>query len=306
MAEKEFDVITAGDVFIDIVMSGFARWPRPGEESFAGSFHREAGGGAAITAAGLARLGLRAGLFAIIGRDGEWLRLRLSQCGVRLLETGAESAESAGLTVSVSTAEDRAFFTYQGANRLLPAALSDIEASIRLLSAARHVHLAFAIPPSLLTSLARGLHAGGTTISVDVGWQTGWLTSSDTPAALREVDLFLPNEREAELMTGETGPEAMLAAFAEMGLQHVALKLGAFGSASLKGGTTCRAEPVAATTVDTTGAGDCFDAGYIHAWLSGEPPENCLREANLCGALSTRFPGGIDGFPTLEELVLHR
>jgi sugar/nucleoside kinase (ribokinase family) len=54
--------------------------------------------------------------------------------------------------------------------------------------------------------------------------------------------------------------------------------------------------------VDTTGAGDCFDAGFLYAWLRGEDPQSCLKTGVLCGAHSTRRLGGIAGFPTLAEL----
>jgi sugar/nucleoside kinase (ribokinase family) len=58
----------------------------------------------------------------------------------------------------------------------------------------------------------------------------------------------------------------------------------------------------AVTPVDTTGAGDCFDAGFLHAWLAGRPAEACLRMANICGALSTEAYGGIAGFPSRERV----
>jgi sugar/nucleoside kinase (ribokinase family) len=80
------------------------------------------------------------------------------------------------------------------------------------------------------------------------------------------------------------------------------LKLGARGAALLWDGRILYEPPLPVTPRDTTGAGDCFDAGFLHAYLRCEPPQKCLRVANICGALSTEAYGGIEGFPTPERL----
>ncbi len=298
-----WDVITVGDVFVDIVLSDISSWPRAGEEVFAARLHREIGGGAAITACGLANLGLRVSILAAVGEtDGKWMIDGLQSRRVDVSHIHFEQNEATALTVSVSTAEDRAFFTYPGANRALPELLADPQAQVQL-ALARHVHLACPIEPDLLAALARRMRAEGKTVSFDVGWQTAWLKDDRSLRALREVDLFMPNESEARLMTGRTEPEAILRAFAGAGLRGVALKLGAEGAASLWEGEIIRAEPYQVSPEDTTGAGDCFDAGFIYAWLGGESPARRLQIANLCGALSTRKMGGITAFPTPDELA---
>lgn len=300
---KQFDVITVGDVFTDIVLSGFTVWPQPGEEAFADALRREAGGGAAITACGLARLGLRTALLAMVGQDSEWLLARLAGCGVAEELIHRSGDDYAGLTVSVSTREDRAFFTYQGTNLALPALLAGNADIRRELTRARHVHIAFPIAPELLVMTAEMLHAAGSTLSLDVGWQADWLQDARNLAALREVDWFMPNDREAAAMTGETEPESMLRAFAAARARGVALKLGAAGSACLLHDEILFAAAVRVDPLDTTGAGDCFDAGFLAAWLAGAAPLACLRAGNCCGALSTRGLGGIETFPTREELA---
>jgi sugar/nucleoside kinase (ribokinase family) len=304
MSVKEFDVITVGDVFIDIVMTGFDHWPRPGEESFAKALHREAGGGAAITACGLAKLEMKTAIFAIVGRDGDWLTKRLAQRGVSLELVSSLENESMALTVSVSSAEDRTFFTYQGSNNFLPDALKEEEVLIRQLSRARHVHLAFGIDPDLLIRVASGLHANQTTISIDIGWQTEWMKNERTMSALKHADLFMPNESEGQFMTGMSRPEDILKTFGDLGLNHIALKLGDQGSALLRDGAVFNSPAVKVSAVDTTGAGDCFDAGYIYAWIKGYSPETCLRFGNICGAFSTQSYGGIEGFPARDDLQI--
>lgn len=298
----KWDIVTAGDVFIDLVMSGFPRWPRPGEEAFASTFTREVGGGAAITACGLARLGLRVAILAVVGaEDGQWVIERLRHRGVGTDLIYRDPTEPTALTVSVSSREDRAFFTYAGANGRLTETLANEDAR-RHLARARHVHLACALDPDILISLSRDLHRFGCSLSLDVGWHESWLRDRRSLQALREIELFFPNEREAECLTGESEPEAMLRALARGGVPAVALKRGAEGAALLWENELYFVKSHPVVPLDTTGAGDCFDAGFLAGWLGGEPPEECLRRANICGALSTRRLGGIAAFPTPEEV----
>ncbi len=300
--KKRWDVITVGDIFLDLVMTGFRTWPQPGEESFTDQLRREIGGGAAITACGLSRLDLRVALLAMIGKDADWLIERLSEFNVTpdLLLVNHEN--STGLTVSVSTAKDRAFFTYTGANRELQSLLLTNPSIRQGLASARHVHLAVPAAPAVISTLAKSLRHAGVTLSLDVGWQPAWLSKRSNLQSLGELDLFMPNEREAALMTKQSEPEAMLRTFDKAGVRGVALKLGARGSMLLWEENIYHCPPPVVKTRDTTGAGDCFDAGFIHAWLAGTAPLQWLQTGNVCGALSTGQLGGVDGFPTARLL----
>jgi sugar/nucleoside kinase (ribokinase family) len=303
ITSKTWDVIAVGDVFVDLVFGGFPKWPQPGEEVFAARFAREIGGGAVITACGLARLGMRVSVLAAVGReDGEWVRTRLVAHGVDPQLLLWDEEEPTGVTVSVSREEDRAFFTYMGANRTLAAMLAQ-ESTWGVLSTARHVHLACAPDPTVLVALACFLHDRGTRLSLDVGWHPEWLRDPESRRALSALDLFFPNEREAAEMTGEQDPKAALRALADSGISIVALKCGAAGALLWWHGTVFVGEPYPVHPVDPTGAGDCFDAGFLWAWLSGEPPERCVTIAVICGALSTQRLGGVAAFPTREEMA---
>lgn len=297
------DVMVVGDLFAELVMSGFASWPaRAGEELFAERFCREIGGGAAITACGLAKLGAKVGVVGVVGEtDGQWLIDRLETRGVNTSAIQRSSREPTAVTVSISSATDRTFLTYMGANRELPATLQQV-GSRGEFAKARHIHLAFAPKPTEASNLFRELIAQGCTLSVDVGWHPEWLSDKACREALGNVNIFFPNEREAAFMTGETEPRRILQAFKKMGLQTVALKLGQAGAGLLCDGTITFCEPITVQSVDTTGAGDCFDAGFLYAWLRGDEPQNCLKAGTICGALSTRCLGGIAGFPTIAEM----
>jgi ribokinase len=302
-APQPLDVVVAGDLFADLIMSGFPSWPaRAGEELFAERFCREIGGGAAITACGLAKLGARVGVAGVVGEtDGQWLIDRLEANGVDISSIQRSSREPTAVTVSISGATDRTFLTYMGANRELPAMFKQI-ASRGEFAKARHVHLAFAPEPPEAGNLFKELIEQGCSLSVDVGWHPEWLSDADCRAALRNVSIFFPNEREAALMTGQTEPRRILQAFEKAGFRTVALKLGQAGAALLCDGTITFCQPITVQSVDATGAGDCFDAGFLYAWLRGDDPKNCLKAGTVCGALSTRRLGGIAGFPTVAEM----
>lgn len=300
--KKIWDVMVVGDFFMDVVMSGFYSFPRLGEEGFAQTLKQEIGGGAAITSCGLARLGMNVGVMGVVGQeDGMWLAKRLIAAGVNASALEHHPNEPSGVTVSVSTAEDRAFYTYYGANEHLPMLLRNPDARANM-AEARHVHFACGPDPVLDAELFPMLSARGCQISIDVGWYEYWLSDPRSIEMLGGSDLFFPNEREAERMTGESDPYQMLRWLEHKGVRRVALKLGEKGALLLWKGEVYRCPPHPVKAVDTTGAGDCFDAGFIHGWLCGESPERCLRIAAICGALSTRGLGGISGFPSQDEL----
>jgi sugar/nucleoside kinase (ribokinase family) len=301
--DRPLDVLVVGDLFAELVMSGFSSWPpAPGQEIYAERFFREVGGGAAITASGLAKLGVKTGVLGSVGcADSEWLFERLRSNRVDTTAIQQSAGEPTATTLAVSTRTDRTFLTYMGANRELPAILKQAETQTHF-SKARHVHVAHAPESSGFETLIRSVSEQKCSVSLDVGWHPEWLGNPDCHQALRQVDIFFPNENEASRMTGETDPARILQAFEKMGLRKVALKLGSFGAALLYDGATFFQQPIAVDAVDPTGAGDCFDAGFLFAWLRGDSPQTCLKAASICGALSTRRMGGIDGFPTLTEL----
>jgi len=301
-AAKQWDAIVVGDLFIDLVLTGFPALPSLGQEGFAAACRRETGGGVAITSCGLAKLGLRTALLAISGADEmEWFRGRFSAHGVDASMLIAHPTQPAAITVAVSTPRDRIFYTYYGPNAELPDLLAAPETRERL-AAARHVHFAFPVPPRLLAGLAQWLRERGATTSIDVGWQEGWLADPAAMDALSHLDWFLPNDLEAQRLTGQSAPAGMLSWLRDRGVRQAVVKLGPLGSAVCVDGE-CRIVPsIPVTPVDTTGAGDCFNAGFLYGISSGLPLLECLRIANLCGARSTLTSGGIAGFPSLEDL----
>jgi ribokinase len=298
------DIIVAGDLFIDLIMSGFDAWPKPGTEAFAAKFHRDVGGGAAISACGLARLGSSTAVLGTLGQDnGVWFVDRLKSFGVITSLLRFDPMEPTAVTVAVSTPEDRSFLTYRGANRHFPEMLAEAASSGQFADA-RHVHLTCAPDLDTAADLLTAIRAQGCSLSLDVGWHEDWLADPRAIALLPMLDIFFPNEVEARRMTGEPSPEKILHKLASQGARHVALKLGPDGVAVLMAGEILRAGPYPVSPIDTTGAGDCFNAAFLHFWLSGASPQTCLQAANFCGAASTEAYGGVDGFPAPERVKL--
>lgn len=300
------DVLVAGEIYVDLILSGFDALPEPGREVFATRYSREIGGGTAITASGLAKLELRCGVFGVVGEDlGDWVKDRLRAEGVHVEAVQFHPTEPTAITVVATTAHDRAFLSYHGANFALEESLLEAVGSSSWVPP-RHVHLAYAPLPANAIELCRQLHRKGSTISLDVGWREDWLSHPEVMPILREIDIFFPNLPEAQKLTGKQSPSEILRYFHGAGVKQVALKLGSDGSAFSSRGSTVFAKPPNVKPIDTTGAGDCFDAGFLQAWLAGNSPEICLMQGNICGAFSTLAYGGIAGFPRPAEIGRER
>src|SRR4051812_38693875 len=245
-------VVVIGELFIDEVFSGFPALPKLGEESFARKFAREVGGGAAVTACGLAKLGVNVAVLGAVGRsDGQWVAERLKSRGVDCSALEYDSTEHTGITISVSTREDRAFFTYNGANRLLPNLLVH-PSLLELTSRTKHVHFACSLDADRDGPLVRALRRRRCRISVDVQYHTSWLTRPESLKILRECDIFFPNEREGEWMAGHVGAENILLSMKDKGLRGVGLKMGGKGAALLWRKRMFLADPFPVEPVDTT------------------------------------------------------
>jgi sugar/nucleoside kinase (ribokinase family) len=303
------DVLVVGDANPDLVLRGDVR-PRFGQaEQLLDAADLVLGGSSAITACGCARLGLRTALVARIGSDifGDHVHDALAASGVRTRQLIRDATASTGLSVILSTADDRAILTLPGAM----AAVRAEDVSDALLASARHLHVGglFLLPALIdgLASLFARARAHGLTTSLDTNWDpTGrWSGVGD---ALAHTDFLFPNAAELLALTGwhgtAPGDRAVDAAAADLVAQGVAvvLKDGARGARAWWPGGSCEAKPPPVDVVDTTGAGDTFNAGFLAGHLSGLPMPACVAYAAAAGALSTRAAGGTGAQPTHAEL----
>jgi ribokinase len=301
-------VLVVGDANLDLVLRGDVV-PRFGQaEQLIDAADVVLGSSAGICAAGLARLGVPTELCARVGDDlfgRETLRL-LGERGVGVSEVAAVDAPT-GLSVILSAPDDRAILTLGGAMVTLTA--DDVLPAVER-TGATHVHVAsFFLLPELapgLPGVLAELRARGITTSLDTNWDPAerW---DGVAECLPLVDVLLPNANEAVALARAVGADAASALDAATALAGrgpiVVVKDGAAGGFAVSAAGVVRSAPPAVDVVDTTGAGDSFDAGFLSGWTAGLPLDECLRRAAAAGALSTRAAGGTGAQATASELA---
>ena len=276
---------------------GLDRLPGPGEEVKTDAFHATVGGGAVITAVGAARLGVPTAIVSALG-DSAVRRLRAERVRVSNLR---RPGEPHAISAALSTSTDRTFVTFNGVNaRLEPRLLRTLGA----LTPATATHLHLALCPVDLDAwrrLVTRLQRRGLTVSWDFGWNEGLAAHEALPALMDAVDLVFLNELEAPLYAHATSLDDAYPRL-RTARSNVVVKLGALGSRWLRAdGDVVMPAPVV-DAIDTTGAGDAFNAGFLTAWLRGTSPATCLATGNSVGAASTRAAGGLDALPTARQL----
>lgn len=302
MAPPAKRVLVAGELNPDLIFSGLESAPLQGREILAKDFSLQLGSSSAIFAAGLAKLGIAVSFTGKVGDDffGRYCVSELERMGVDVSAVIVEPRVKTGATVSLSGA-DRALVTYPGAI----AEMRGEDVSDALLAAHGHLHVASyylqrALRPGLRELLARARRFGLTT-SLDPGCDPEGRWGSDIIDLLSEVDVFLLNEIELTGISGAHGVEEGLQRLSQ-GSTHVVAKLGASGCAIRHEAGVYREPAIRVDVVDTTGAGDSFDAGFLAAWLRGLPTRSCLRYGTICGGLSTLGLGGTSSQPDWERV----
>ncbi|HEX7338527.1 MAG TPA: sugar kinase [Rhodanobacteraceae bacterium] len=301
-------ILVAGEINVDWVFGDLTAMPAPNTEVLARDFHQVPGSSAMICAMGMARLGEDVAFVGCAGRDerGDFCIDALRAAGIDTSAVCRNAALTTGVTVSLSTRVDRALVTLPGAI----GALTGDAVDDALLARSRHLHVSSiylqnALRPQLADLFARAKAAGLTT-SLDPGFDPSarWDDGIAWPALLQHVDVFLPNAREACAIAHVDDVTDAFKAFAN-GTTHLVIKCGADGARYWPaGGEVVSASTRAAGGVhDSTGAGDSFDAGFLHAWLAGLPPSQCLAWGNACGSLSMRALGGTGSQPDATEVA---
>jgi len=300
----DFDLLVLGDANPDLILVGDVEAVFGQAEKLVEGHHVAVGGSGAIMACGAARLGLRTAFAGVVGEDafGRFMIDALEARGVDTRGGGVDPDRPTGLSVVLARDDDRATLTSLGTIGDLTGATVDPD----LLLQARHVHVAsyylqLALQPDL-SALFDTVHAAGASTSIDPNWDPAERWDSDLLALLSRTDCFLPNSTEARDITGVDDIDVAAQALAGHG-GVVAIKFGQGGGLVIQGDEVVRSESIPADVVDTTGAGDNFDAGFIAARLRGWPLARCLSVAVACGSLSTRAAGGTQAQPTMEEAL---
>jgi sugar/nucleoside kinase (ribokinase family) len=294
-------IVVVGETNVDVVLR--AQGPAvAGQEVLATDSVITLGSASAICAMGLARLGNRVTFFSRVGADvwGDYCLGILDAAGIDTTHVRRDDRVKTGVTVSIAAAGDRALVTHPGSVETV----TEPEVPDVALDGAAHLHVSSfflqrALRPDCARLFARA-RAARLSTSLDPGFDPSqhWV---DLRGVIGAVDVLLPNERELLAVTGQTEIAAALRTLEPTGTL-VVVKAGTAGAMVVENGNVLRVRACAAPAVDTTGAGDSFNAGFLDAFVRGRPLVECLAAGNACGALSTRALGGIAAQPTREEV----
>jgi len=300
---RRFDALSVGDVNMEIIFSGLHSMPILGRELLADGVLHNLGGSTVNTAVGLARQGLRSAFIGKIGKDddGAFLLRELENFRVDTSMMRYDDAAGTGITVSLACGGDRAMVTQMGAI----ATLSADEIDDAMLESARHLHvgsffLQNALRPGLADLFDRA-HRLGLTTSLDIGWDDTGCWDYGIHEVLARTDILFPNESEAQALSGckdVTDAAQALGKYCPVSV----VKNGGKGACVFAGGRLLQLPAYPGKPIDTTGAGDSFNAGFLGAFLRRRPLEECLRCGIASGSISVTRSGSAVSCPTLEEI----
>jgi sugar/nucleoside kinase (ribokinase family) len=286
-------VLVVGEINVDLILQGAHAFPIPGKEVLVDDVVMTLGSASAICAMGLARLGTPVAFLGKVGTDpwGDFCVDAMRAAGIDVSRVAGDAKLKTGVTVSITSPHDRALVSYLGSIR----ALRTEDVPVAAFAGFDHLHVSSYFLQEGLRPGIRGLfaraRAAGLTTSLDPGFDPSERWEADIVATLAETDLFLPNEVEVTAITRRFNVADALRQL-ENGRTRVIAKLGPQGCMTLEGGEPLAVPAFRIDPVDTTGAGDSFDAGFLHAWLRGMPMLESLRWGAACGSLSTRGLGG--------------
>ena len=294
---SKLDITIAGEINLDLILYGLPEQMPTERELLASRFNMTLGSSSAIVAHNLAALGSRVGFVTKAGDDalGKMALERLSAGGVDLSRVVRAVGAASGVTVILPHERERHILTYLGTISELR--LEDLD--LEYLASGRHFHMSSLF---LQRALAPRVHevfhqmkSAGLTTSLDTNDDPDDRWGSALDATLPFVDILLPNEREAMKIARASDLETAMARLSER-VKTVVVKMGSQGAMAIQTGQRFAAPAVNVQVVDPVGAGDSFDAGFLHQFLRGSDLETCLAYGNLCGAFSTTASGGTEAF----------
>jgi len=295
------EVTSIGDINIDMITSNIKNMPPKDSQVIIDNIVMTSGGCAANFAKAISKLGLKTRFIGKIGDDmyGRFLKNTLSDIDLKL-SVGTKTGITYAITFDDGT---RSFITYPGSNGELT--IDDINLN---LIEGRFVHIASFFLQGLREKTSKILkyaHKRGMITSFDTGWDPrGWKKRDKELIVdlLKYVDIFFPNISEARAIVPDIKNiydicDRLIA----LGTRIVALKMGSEGSLIVTKDRHIFIKPFGVNVVDTTGAGDVFDAGFIFGQYMGWDIKKSGIFANAAAALSTRYYGS-EGYPTEFEV----
>jgi sugar/nucleoside kinase (ribokinase family) len=292
-----FDISVLGELNCDLILYGLPAMLEPEREHLATDFVMTLGSSSAIFAHNLSLLGSRVGFTSCIGSDplGKFCVERLSESGVDVSGVKCLANKTTGVTVILPVAKQRQILSYLGTTVDLQSAHLDLD----YLRSAAHFHLSSffllrGLRPSL-PGLFLQMKQSGLTTSLDTNDDPENIWAADVKDVLKSVDVFLPNEQEACKLAGAGDVESALEYLSSL-VSIVVIKCGARGVVAKHGSKRFTVPALPVRPVDTVGAGDSFNAGFLHEFIRRSAVQDCLEYGVACAALSATRTGGTEAF----------
>lgn len=309
---RDLDVLVLGEINPDIVVADPDPVPAFGQvERIVDSVTLTVGSSSAIFACGAARLDLSVAFVGVVGDDafGRFMLDAMAARGIDVSGCRVDATRPTGASVILTSGGDRAILTAVGTIGAL-----DVEhVPAELLARARHLHSgSFFLEETSrerLPVLFGEARARGQTTSFDANWDPTERWDGEVRSMLRSADVFFPNAVEASRIAGIDDVEDAARELGRIGAEGrsdggplIVVKLGADGALAYRcDDPLVRVPALPVIAIDTTGAGDSFDAGFLRAWLDGASTIEALRMGAACGAVSTLGLGGVEAQPTRHE-----
>ncbi len=292
-----FDVSVIGELNLDLILYGLPKDLVLEREHLANDLSITLGSSSAIFAHNFAQLGNKVGFSSCIGDDpfGEICLRRLGEGNVDISRVRRLKNKTTGLTVILPQRKERYILTYPGTMY----DLSERELDFSYVFSAKHLHVSsYYLQKGLRGSwveLFRKAKEAGLTTSLDTNDDPEDRWSSDIQLLLKHVDILLPNEREACKLAQADNVERAADILSQK-VPVVVIKRGSQGAMVRVGKEKYSGFPPVVDVVDPVGAGDSFDAGFIHQFIRGAKVEECLKFGNIVGALNVTKAGGTEAF----------
>jgi len=303
---KKFDVLAIGELNADLIFTGLKQGPVLNQEIIADNYVKTLGSSTALCAGNLAKLGLRVAFCGKVGKD-EMGSYVLEELKKRNIDTGfcvIDSKVETGLTLSLNWHGDKANVTVLGAI----SAFSLKDFNIEVIKLAKHIHVgSYFLQSELrkdLPEIFKIAHEWGISTSLDTGWDESGNWDYGIRSVLKHTDIFFPNEDEALHITGTSYFKEAASEFEKACGNTVAIKRGKNGACCFSGGKRYAVDAMEdVKVVDTTGAGDSFNAGYIYAYIKEFSAAECLEFGNACGNICVGTVGGSNADLSVEKVL---
>lgn len=301
------EIACLGILVADVVARPVVQLPERGRLTLVDQMELHTGGCASNTGISLAKIGIDVGVLGAVGEDGfgDFIVSRLDAHGIDTRGVCRKTEANTSATMAMVDPDgERRFLHYLGAN----AKFSEADVRFDVIEEAKVLHIAGALvlpgidgePTGRILKKAKEM---GLTTSYDTVWDATGQWMKLVEPSLPYVDVMLPSLAEARMVTGKERPEDVAKVFRDYGVKIVGLKMGAEGSYVLSDEGELYIPSFIVESIDATGAGDAYVAGFLTGLVRGWDLEKTARFANAVGALCVTAIGATTGVPSLAGIM---